>query len=305
MRIIPATLAVFALVCTTAPITRAADITFHKTLTANGTAAFKICNNSGIIHFIGVDGGQVQISATVHKSKWHDMGNGDEMKKIAATPPVEQTGSIITIGDSNTCNANGTHDVDIDYEITAPKNSTVLVKDGAGSIHVESVNGFVRARMDSGDITVNGIGAESMLVTGAGNLDIQGAHGMLLARTGSGSLNIHDSDISQSQLKVGSGNITGTNVKGGVRLETGNGNISMAAVPTSEWMLRTGNGTIQFQADNTAKFELDAETGSGTIDSTLPSPLSGHITDGVLRGPVRGGGPVVKMYTGSGNITLQ
>jgi hypothetical protein len=37
----------------------------------------------------------------------------------------------------------------------------------------------------------------------------------------------------------------------------------------------------------------------------LPSPLSGHVTGGVLRGPVRGGGPEIKMYTGAGNITLQ
>lgn len=305
MRIIPATVAVFVLTCASTPLTYAANIGFHKTLPAKGTVALNVCDNSGLIHVAGVEGSNVQISATIRKSNWHAMGNADEMKKIAATPPIQQTGDTIKIGDSTTCGASVLRDIDIDYEISVPKNSTLLAKNGTGAIHVESINGFVRARTGSGDIIVNGIGAESMLSTGSGNLDIQGAHGMLLAKTGSGNLNIHDSDISQSQLRVGTGNITATNLKGGVRANTGNGNLSMAGTPTADWEMRTGNGMILFAADAAAKFNLDAETGSGLIDSTLPAPLSGHITNGVLRGPVRGGGPVVKMYTGNGNITLQ
>jgi hypothetical protein len=305
MRIIPATLALFALACISTAPTYAADITFHKTLKASGTVALNVCSNSGLIHVTGVDGSKIEISANVHKSNWHAVGNSDEMKKIAATPPVQQTGNIVRVGDSTTCSPNVLHDIDIDYEISVPKNSTLTAKNGAGAIHVESIHGFVRARNGSGDITVNGIGAESMLESGSGNLDIQAAHGMLLAKTGSGNVNIHDSDVTDSQLKSGSGNIAATNLKGGLRVSTGSGNISMAGTPTADWMMRTGKGTIQFQAAGDAKFELDAETGAGTIDSTLPTPLSGHITTGVLRGPVRGGGPVVKMYTGAGNITLQ
>jgi hypothetical protein len=304
MRLIPATLAAFALVCAST-LTYAADIGFHKTFTANGTTALNVCNNSGLIHVVGIDGGKIEIAATIHKSNWHSMADTGEMKKVAATPPIQQTGSAIRVGDSTTCGANVLQNIDIDYEISVPKNSTIIAKSGAGAIRVESIGGFVRGRTGSGDIVVNGIGPESMLTTGSGNLDIQAAHGMLLAKTGSGNLVIHDSDVSQSQLRVGSGNITATNLKGGVRANTGNGAISMAGDPTADWEMRTGNGAIHFAADANSKFELDAETGSGTIDSTLPSPLSGRITNGMLRGPVRGGGPNVKMYTGNGNITLQ
>jgi len=305
MRIIPATLAVFVLACSSTTLTYAADIGFHKTLTASGPVALNICSNSGLIHVAGVDGNTVQITATIHKTDWHEVGDGGEMKQVAAAPPVQQTGNTIKIGNATTCGAGVLKGIDIDYEISAPKNSTVFARDGAGAIHVESISGYVRARTGKGDIMVNGIGAESMLSTGSGNMDIQGAHGMLLARTAAGDMTIENSDISQSQFRVGTGNITGTGLKGGLQASTGNGSISLAGAPTSDWSMRTGNGTIHFAADTGAKFELDAETGMGTIDSTLPAPLSGHVSDGVLRGPVRGGGPVVKMYTGSGNITLQ
>lgn len=304
MRIIPATLASFAFVCAST-FSYAANPGFQKTFTASGQTALNVCNNSGQIHVTGVDGNKIQISADIHKSSWHGGGNSGDMKKIAATPPVQQTGNTVRVGDNTTCGSSGMHGIDIDYEISVPKTTNVSVNSGAGNIRVESIGGFVHANTGSGDIAVNSVGPDSRLVTGSGNLDLQGVHGMLLVKTGSGNVNVRDSDVSNSQLRVGSGTITATNLKGGVRASTGNGAMTMAGTPTSDWEMRTGNGAITFQANGSAKFELDAETGSGTIDSSLPSPLGGHITDGVLRGPVRGGGPVVKMYTGNGNITLQ
>jgi DUF4097 and DUF4098 domain-containing protein YvlB len=267
MRLIPATLAVLTLACIST-IAYAADIGFQKTLTASGKTELNVCSNSGVTHVIGADGNKIEISAKIHKSNWHAFGNADDMKKIVATPPIHQTGATIRVGDSDTCGGNVLQDVDIDYEISVPRNANLLVRSKAGTIHVESVNGFVVASTGSGDIVANGIGSDS-------------------------------------KLETGSGNITADNMKGGVRANTGNGNLAMTGSPSSGWEMRAGNGTIHLQADPSAKFSLDAETGAGTIDSTLPSPLSGHITNGVLRGPVRGGGPAVKMYTGSGNISLQ
>jgi len=304
MRLIPATLATITLVYFST-LAFAADITFQKTLPVSGPTALTVCNNSGTVHVTGVDGSKFQVSAIVHKSNWHSMANTDEMKGVAASPPIQQTGNAIHVGDKNTCGADVLHNIDIDYEISLPKNSTIIAKSGAGTIHVESIGGFVHAMTGSGDVVVNGIGTDSRLVAESGNLDIQGAHGTLLARSGGGNVTIRDSDLTDSRVETNSGNITSTNLKGGIRVNTGSGNLSMSGLPTADWEMRTGTGTIQFHADAGAKFELDAETGSGTIDSTLPSPLSGHITKGVLGGPVNGGGPEVKMYTGDGNITLQ
>ncbi len=267
MRHIPAILSTCALVCAST-LAHAADIGFQKTFTANGRTALSVCSNSGVIHVVGVDGNKVEISAKIHKGNWHAFGNAEDMKKIVTTPPVRQTGTAIHVGDSSTCGGNALPDIDIDYEISVPRNSSLVARSKAGTIHVESVNGFVVAELVNGDIVVNEIGSDA-------------------------------------KLAAVSGNITATNLKGGIRANTLNGNLTMGGSPISDWEMRTNNGTIHFQADPNAKFSLDAETGAGMIDSTLPSPLSGHITNGVLRGPVRDGGPAVKMYTASGNITLQ
>ena len=224
------------------------------------------------------------------------------MKEIVANPPIKQTGNEIKVGDPDTCGGAKAHDIDIDYEITVPKNSTVEAVTGPGSVKVENIAGFVHAATGSGSIVAANIGPDSKLATRGGTIDITGAHGDLMAITGSGNLTVGDSTVTEAELHTGSGNITTTNFHGGMRVNSGTGNLTIGGVPNSDWKLETGSGNIQIHVDPSAKFLLDVETGSGTIDSSFPAPLSGHITNGVLKGPVNGGGPTVQVYTGSGNI---
>ncbi|MGO8719652.1 MAG: DUF4097 family beta strand repeat-containing protein [Acidobacteriaceae bacterium] len=295
--------AILALICVPA-LCYAAEPEFQRSLTVNGNLTFNVCTTSGSIHVSGVDGNKVQIAAKLHNSTWHTTGTSGDMKEIVANPPIKQTGNEIKVGDPDTCGGAKAHNIDIDYEISVPKNSTVEAVTGPGSVHVENIGGFVHAAAGSGAIIASNIGPDSKLATRAGTIDIQGAHGALMAITDSGNLSIRDSDVSEARLHTGSGNITTTNLHGGMRVNSGTGNLTIGGLPTADWKLETGSGAIQIHVDANAKFTLDAETGSGTIDSNLPSPLSGHVTNGVLKGPVNGGGPVVQLYTGSGNITF-
>ncbi len=305
MRSIPTVaLAVLAVACGST-FTYAADASFQRSLTVNGNVALDVCTNSGLIHVYGMDGNKIQISGKVHSTNWHMFGSSDDMKKIAAKPPIQQTGNAIHIGDRDTCGGHMFHNIAIDYEISIPKNSTVVVSNGSGDIHVESISGFLHADTGSGDIRANGIGSDSKLETGSGSIDVQAAQGTLKAHTGSGDVSIRDSQVSDARLGAGSGSITASNIRGGLRADTGSGSLNIGGDPTSDWKLETGSGSIHFHAIPKAKFTLDAESGSGSIDSKLPITVSGHIAQGVLRGPVNGGGPVVKMFTGSGNIDLE
>ena len=280
----------------------AADIGFQRTLTATGNVSFTVCTSSGTVHVAGVDGSKIQIVAKIHPTNWHDFGNAEDMKKIAANPPVTQTGNAVRVGNNDICGGKLYQNIDIDYEISIPKTSTVVAISGVGDIHVESIGGFVRARAGKGNVVANGIGADSFLRSGSGTIDIQSAHGMVAAEAGSGNISVHDSNVTEAWLKAGLGNITTANLHGGLRVSTGNGTLTIGGLPTADWKLRTGSGPIQIHMDPGAKFTLDAETGSGDINSTLPAPMGGHISSGVLKGPVNGGGPLVELYTGSGSI---
>jgi hypothetical protein len=280
----------------------AAEPEFSRSLTVNGNLTFSVCSTSGSIHVAGVDGSKVQIAAQVHKSSWHNTGTSGDMKEIVANPPIKQTGNEIKVGDADTCGGAKAHNIDIDYEITVPKNSTVEAVTGPGSVKVENIGGFVHAAAGSGSITATNIGPDSKLATRAGTIGITGAHGDLMAATGSGNLTVGDSTVTQARLHTGSGSITTTNLHGGMRVNSGTGNLMIGGMPSADWKLETGSGNIQIHIDPGAKFLLDVETGSGTIDSNLPSPIPNHVTTGVLKGVVNGGGPTVQVYSGSGNI---
>jgi DUF4097 and DUF4098 domain-containing protein YvlB len=56
-----------------------------------------------------------------------------------------------------------------------------------------------------------------------------------------------------------------------------------------------------------AHFNLDAETGSGSVKSEPPLTITTHgtIDKHHVQGTVNGGGPTIKAETGSGSINIQ
>lgn len=310
MRAIPTIAIAFLVVASIPALAHAESLTFQRSLNVNGNVSLNVCTNSGNVHVFGTDGNTVQISGKVHSGGWQLFGasfggSTDAMKKAAENPPIEQTGNMIRVGNHDTCSGHLFSNIAIDYEISIPKNSTVIADSGSGDVRIESISGLVHADTGSGNIHVNGIGTGSKLQTGSGDIDAQHAMGTLQAHTGSGGIQIHDSQISDAQLGTGSGDISAAYVRGSLKAGTGSGSVTIFGLPGADWKLDTGSGDIRFHVDPNAKFTLDASSSSGDIDSKLPIVVSGHMEHGTLRGPVNGGGPMVKMRTGSGDISLQ
>lgn len=283
----------------------AADIEFHKTLTVTGPATLTLCDNSGIVEITGVDGNQISLAAKVHKSNWHAFGNAEEMKRVADHPPIQQTGNAVTVGDSTTCGGTTLENIAIDYQISVPRLAKIHVRLSDGALHITSIGGPVQAAVVNGDITASGVGPDSRLGTNNGTVDVHGASGPLLAESGNGNVSLSDSNGAKARLGTNHGTITVTHLIGSLEASTMNGDLFLGGTPTGGWKARTNNGAVHFDATPGAKFDIDAETGNGTIDSSLPAPLAGHVTSGSLRGPVNGGGPEVQLYTGNGSITLR
>lgn len=283
----------------------AAEPKFERSLTTNGNVALDVCTNAGSITVTSAAGNKVEISGKVHSSNWHVFGSSDDMKKIAEHPPIQQTGNAIHIGNRDTCGGHMFQNIAIDYEIAVPKDTAVVATNGSGNIRVEGIDGSLRGETGSGGIQANGIGSNSKLESGSGPIDVQNARGVLKVQTGSGDIAIRDSQLNDAKLEAGSGSITTSGVRGGLRVETGSGNLTAGGTPLSDWKLGTGSGSIHLHPDQNAKFMLDAESGSGNIASKVSVADSGHPVHGVLRGSINGGGPLVKMYTGSGNITIE
>ncbi|MDE3149129.1 MAG: DUF4097 family beta strand repeat protein [Acidobacteriota bacterium] len=255
----------------------AAEATFERTLTVSGTVDLNVSTGSGNIHLTRGSANRIHILGKV-KSNWG--GSEESVREVAAHPPIEQTGNIIRIGTHH----QNLRNISIDYEIEAPADAYL----GAGT--------------GSGNVVDDGVGKNAKLNSGSGNIHATGLQGDFSVSTGSG--NIYAEQTGQGDVKAGtgSGNIELRNLRGGLHASTGSGDIKVGGAPTSAWKLETGSGNVEYSADNAA-FMLNASTGSGSIhvdrEMTQGKSERHHVT-----GKINGGGSMVRISTGSGDIRV-
>ena len=257
---------------------RATEATFERDLTVNGRVDLSVATGSGSIHLTVGTAGRVHVFGRV-KSGWG--GSDAEVREIAANPPIEQTGNIVRVGFRH----RNLNNISIDYEVQAPPDA------------------FLDAASGSGNVTDDGVGANAKLSTGSGSIHATGLHSGFSLQTGSG--NIYAEQAGAGDVKAGtvSGSIELKNVRGGLRAETGSGNIKVDGTPAAPWRIHTGSGNVELWTGN-AGLTLDAETGSGNVHCDREIVSQGTVEHHHVKGSIGGGGPMVRVGTGSGNIRI-
>jgi len=258
----------------------ASEATFERNLTVNGHVELSIATGSGNIHLTHGSGDRIHIFGRV-KSGWGSGASEERIREIANNPPIEQTGNIIRIGARH----ENYHNISIDYEIEAPANS------------------FLEANSGSGNVTDDGVGENAKLSTGSGNIHATGLQGGFNANTGSGDIYAEQSGSGDVKAQTGSGNLELKGVQGGLRAGTGSGDIKVTGSPSNPWHLETGSGGVEFWPGNTG-FTLDASTGSGSVHTDKEMLTQGSSDRHHITGKIGGGGPTVRIETGSGDIRV-
>ena len=94
-------------------------------------------------------------------------------------------------------------------------------------------------------------------------------------------------------------------MNGALRAQTGSGDIEAAGKITGDSKLETGSGSVRLTIGNGAGYTLDATPGSGTIHTQSPIQMSGNINSHHVNGSVNGGGPTLRIVTGSGDVEIR
>jgi Putative adhesin len=256
----------------------ASEATFERNLAVNGRVELSVATGSGNIHLTQGSGNKVHIFAKV-KSNWG--GSDEQVRAIAANPPIEQTGNIIRIGARH---ENLNH-ISIDYEIEAPADAYLDAGSGSGNINDE------------------GVGDNAKLNTGSGNIRATSLRNGFTVGTGSGNIYAEQTGQGDVKAETGSGTIELRNLRGGLRATTGSGEIKVAGIPANSWHLETGSGSVEFWSGD-APLTLDASTGSGTVHTDREMLTQGSSDRHHITGKLNGGGPTVRIETGSGDIRI-
>jgi Putative adhesin len=268
-------------------IASASEANFDRTLTVSGNVNLYVSTGSGYVHISPGSDNQIHIVGHVKSGNGSWFGGGssdDRVKQIAANPPIEQSGNEVHVG--KTGNNDWFRNISIDYEITTPRGSNV----NAGS--------------GSGDLRINGVAGGLKASTGSGSIDVGGIGGAVALDTGSGDIKAELTNPSSTKVQTGSGSIRVNGVVGGLKAGTGSGDIEIQGQPTSDWKLETGSGSVTL-AVGSAHFSLDASTGSGSVHSDPPISTHGSLEKHHIMGDINGGGPTVRVETGSGDIRIK
>lgn len=268
-----------------AAATASADATFDRTLNTGSTPNVAVSTGSGNIHVHPGSNNQVHIVA--HLRANHGFMSGDvdsRIQQIVNNPPVVQNGNDIAIGPQH--NSELYRNISIDYDVTLPRASALATSTG------------------SGDITIEDAGASLKASSGSGNIHAVGIQGPATLSTGSGNINFEQSSPGDVKAETGSGNIELRGISGGLISRTGSGGIDVQGQPATGWRLSTGSGSIRL-ALGSARFNLDADTGSGSINVAQPITMQGSLNRHHVSGVVNGGGPTVHASTGSGDIQIK
>jgi hypothetical protein len=125
------------------------------------------------------------------------------------------------------------------------------------------------------------------------------------ASTGAGDIRITGIQT-VSSVSSGAGNVVIEGVTTGLKVGTGAGSIRVEGHPAADWTIHSGAGNVTLEVGKSASFTLNASSGSGGIHVDVPITLE-HTDFGnfQLKGTVNGGGPDVRISTGSGEIRIR
>jgi DUF4097 and DUF4098 domain-containing protein YvlB len=205
------------------------------------------------------------IDATVRTRGWSIGDNGVRVLEHQNGNRVE-----LEVREPSTHFSFGMHSVTI--EVRVPRELTAEVHTGDGSIAVRATHGSLR--MDTGDGSIQGE-------------DLDGA---VTAHTGDGSVHIGGRfDVLQLHTSDGSVDVS---VMHGSRV-------------TADWKVETGDGSVHLELPHDLAADLELETGDGGIHLDMPLTVNGMRNEHEIRGKLNGGGPLLRIRTGDGSISVQ
>ena len=332
MKLLRSAVALTVLLLVTAPLFAAQEGSFDRTLKVSGPVDLDVRTGSGGIVINRGSAGQVVIHATIRASDngWFSGDVSGRIRDIENNPPVEQNGNVIHIG--HFTDNDRQRNISISYDIQVPADVRVHSRTGSGGIRIAGVNGPIDAGTGSGGITVDSVPSDVRLETGSGSIRLNNVAGTVRCHTGSGSIEgdgigggssvntaakfqgkalplasegSSGSGRSYLDFETGSGSIRLQNVAGELRARTGSGNIEAQGQQAGDWELHTSSGGIRVRLPESAKFDLMARTGSGSVSTDFPITIQGTVNRRELSGSVNGGGPKLDLHTGSGSIHIE
>lgn len=291
---------------------------FSRTLHVTGPIRLELNNAAGDVNITEGGAGTVSIQAQVRASGFGFENPQRRLDDIVSSPPVEQRGDTIRIGND----FSHLHNVAIAYTIQVPHDTEVdaTVASGAqdirglrgpvkvhaasGSINVERIDRYAQLTTASGSVTANDIGSDIHVSSASGSVTVSKIKGDVRVNAISGVIRVSQPG-GRVEGYTASGEVEIQGADNDVKARAASGRVYVQGNPggQSYWNLQTASGGVQISVPPTANFHLSAEAVSGDIRADIPIVVEEQGKHS-LRARVGSGGGRLEVHTVSGEIRV-
>lgn len=278
---------------------------FERTLQVNGPVDLEVLTRSGDVTIRAGNSNSVFIRGKIYiNNNWFGSGNHEsEVHSIEMNPPIRQDGNRVHVDKVDV------RDISISYEISVPTDTAIRAHSGSGDQIVEGTHGNAEIETGSGDVKLSHLTGELHIQTGSGNLRAEQILGAVHGGTGSGDVELEETGAGDIDVHTGSGNLKVRGIHGAFHGETGSGEVEAEGTQGGPWQINTGSGDVHVRLPGNAAFDADVSTSSGSIRTDVPieTTVQGRVEESrkQLHGKVRGGGQLLRIRTGSGDIHIE
>lgn len=240
--------------------------------------ALHITTGGGDIKVVPSDSDELHVLAVVKARKKY-IDEDEVSDDFEAHVRMTRNGDVLEIADvhGEDQNKEARRGWSVSLTIWVPKSLAIDARSGAGDVHVAEASGSVSLMSGAGDVTL-AVGETSLdtvkLQSGAGNVTLSAAEvdGTLDAVSGAGNVSV---------------TLTDGGASGDVTLHSGAGSITL-------------NVPDNIHGD----FEMQAPVGRIKIGSDWDLNVKRSMIGSKASGAVGGGGPLYKLHTGAGSISI-
>ncbi len=280
---------------------------FTKTFRVGQKGSLDLTNVSGDIVVNAGAGDDLVIDATKRTPQGADAQRQLQAVTIEA---VERAGRV----EVRTRYPQDAHDIrtSVDYNITVPAGAAVNLHAVSGDVRVTNVKGELRIDCVSGDVQVDNADQVAAVKAVSGDVTINGGAGSD-ARVGTinGQLNVRNFKARSVDASTVSGDVTLTDVSSDrAVVKTISGDVAYAGAfaRNGRYEFTAHSGDVRLTPTSDTGFEIDANTFSGEIRTSMPITLKEGQVQARARHEIRGtygdGSALVTVKTFSGGVTV-
>jgi len=234
-----------------ATMTETAEFDMTAAFQVSGLVNLDISSSNGQIRVEGQDTTTVSVVATLRSRGTTEAEAQERVEQIEINMTQEDNRVLLEYRSADQP-ADVRRYSGVDFSVIVPLTADVEVDTSNGAITVRGIQGEFDLDTSNGAVDLDNLVGDINVDTSNGKITVDNVQGILNLETSNGAIDLDD-------------------VEATIDARTSNGAIEFSGILAGDnHRLRTSNGRINVELQPDASIEIDAETSSGSISTTLP-----------------------------------